>query len=33
MFKWESGNIYKGEYQDDERNGFGEMYWMDGSVY
>jgi hypothetical protein len=30
---WESGNIYKGNYVDDERDGYGEMFWTDGSFY
>ena len=30
---WESGNIYKGNYIDDERDGYGEMFWTDGSIY
>jgi len=25
VFKWASGNIYKGEFKNDEREGFGEM--------
>lgn len=25
MFEWESGNVYKGMYVDDERHGYGEM--------
>ncbi len=33
MFTWASGNIYKGEYKEDERDGYGEMKWTDGSVY
>jgi hypothetical protein len=33
IFTWESGNIYHGNYQNDERMGYGEMYWTDGSVY
>jgi hypothetical protein len=33
VFQWASGNNYKGEYKDDERDGFGEMQWTDGSVY
>jgi hypothetical protein len=32
-FTWISGNIYKGEYKSDERDGYGEMYWTDGSHY
>jgi hypothetical protein len=32
-FTWESGNIYHGNYVNDERMGYGEMYWTDGSVY
>lgn len=33
MFIWQSGNQYKGEYKGDEREGFGEMKWNDGSIY
>ena len=33
MFNWTSGNIYKGNYRNDEREGFGEMLWTDGSSY
>jgi len=25
--------MYKGNYKDDERDGYGEMYWTDGTVY
>lgn len=32
-FTWESGNQYRGVYKDDERHGYGEMYWTDGSCY
>lgn len=30
---WESGNVYKGSYVDDERDGYGEMFWTDNSFY
>jgi hypothetical protein len=33
VFMWESGNIYKGNYVDDELYGYGEMFWTDGSFY
>lgn len=33
MFTWPSGNLYKGQYKDDERDGHGEMRWTDGSYY
>ena len=33
IFSWQSGNVYKGNYENDERNGYGEMSWTDGSVY
>lgn len=33
VFKWASGNVYKGNYKEDQRHGYGEMYWTDGSVY
>ena len=29
-FTWESGNIYHGNYINDERMGYGEMYWTNG---
>ncbi len=32
-FTWPSGNIYDGDYKDDERHGFGSMTWIDGSEY
>ena len=25
--------MYKGRYKDDERHGYGEMFWTDGSIY
>ena len=33
VFKWASGNEYRGYYKDDERDGQGEMKWTDGSSY
>jgi hypothetical protein len=33
IFQWASGNSYKGEYKDDERDGYGEMKWTDASIY
>ena len=33
IFKWKTGNLYKGEYRNDVREGFGEMNWIDGSKY
>lgn len=33
MFTWQAGNVYKGNYFDDVRHGFGEMCWNDGSWY
>lgn len=32
-FIWSSGNTYRGEYSNDDREGFGEMQWTDGSIY
>jgi len=32
-FKWGVGGRYVGGYLDDLKNGYGEMYWDDGSVY
>lgn len=32
-YSWTSGNIYKGEYLNDERHGNGQMIWTDGSYY
>ena len=32
-FNLESGNMYKGNYHEDLRDGYGEMHWTDGSVY
>lgn len=31
--RWKSGNIYKGNHFKDKREGYGEMYWIDGSYY
>ena len=28
-----SGNIYKGNYVEDERDGYGEMEFTDGTIY
>lgn len=25
--------MYQGNYKDDQREGYGEMYWTDGTVY
>ena len=33
IFKWASGNVYTGNYKNDEREGVGEMSWTDKSVY
>lgn len=33
VFRWASGNIYDGEFKDDERHGKGIMTWTDGSQY
>jgi len=33
IFRWSSGNVYRGYYKSDEREGNGEMRWTDGSVY
>lgn len=33
MFTWAEGNIYKGDYVNDLREGFGEMFWTDGTVF
>ena len=30
-FIWESGNVYKGNYHYDERQGYGTMKWTDQS--
>ena len=27
------GDVYKGNYKEDERHGYGEMYWKDGQLY
>jgi hypothetical protein len=32
-FIWESGNKFIGNYEKDQREGYGEMQWNDGSVY
>jgi hypothetical protein len=33
VFEWETGNVYSGNYFEDERNGYGVMKWTDGSTY
>ena len=33
MFTWASGNFYSGNFNEDERDGYGEMHWTDGSTY
>ena len=33
FFRWASGNVYDGEFKDDERHGKGIMTWTDGSQY
>ncbi|KRX07607.1 hypothetical protein PPERSA_11156 [Pseudocohnilembus persalinus] len=33
VFTWSSGNQYTGEFLDNLRHGYGEMKWIDGSVY
>lgn len=33
VFTWTSGNIYKGNFVEDERHLQGSMFWTDGSVY
>jgi hypothetical protein len=33
VFIWKSGNQYCGNFFDDLREGYGEMYWKDGITY
>jgi len=33
VFTWTSGNVYKGNYFEDLRHGYGEMVWIDNSYY
>lgn len=33
FYQWASGNIYKGDYHNDERHGEGKMIWTDDSYY
>ena len=33
MFTWPSGATYNGAFDDDKRNGYGEMMYADGSTY
>jgi len=33
VFIWKSGNQYCGNFFDDLRDGYGEMYWKDGTTY
>lgn len=32
-FFWESGDVYKGAYENDKRHGYGELTWTDGTIY
>jgi 1-phosphatidylinositol-4-phosphate 5-kinase len=32
-YRWASGNLYKGEYKFDKRDGYGQMKWADGSSF
>ena len=33
MFIWSNGSKYLGNFVNDVRDGYGEMYWSDGTVY
>lgn len=33
MFIWSNGCKYIGNFVEDVRSGYGEMYWSDGTVY
>ena len=33
IYSWASGNFYKGEFFNDKRQGYGEMYWVNESFY
>lgn len=33
VFKWKTGRYYKGEYKDDLKHGYGELYSINGKVY
>ena len=31
MYKWPSGIVYNGEWQENKKNGVGVLQWIDGS--
>lgn len=34
LFTWaDSGKVYRGEYRDDKKHGYGEISWPDGRRY
>ena len=33
MYTWASGNYYKGNFLNDLRHGYGQMFWKDNSYY
>lgn len=33
VYKWKSGNVYKGQFVNDQREGHGIMIWSDGTKY
>jgi hypothetical protein len=33
VYKWANGNEYLGNFFDDYKHGYGEMYWPDGRFY
>ena len=34
LFTWpDCGKVYKGEYRDDKKHGYGEISWPDGRKY
>ena len=32
-FRWQTGGVYRGEYENDVKQGYGMMQWPDGSIY
>lgn len=33
MFCWSDGRRYVGEYLNDKKDGYGELFWPDGRIY
>ena len=33
LYKWKSGDIYEGNFKDDDLHGYGKLYWSGGNIY